>query len=91
MKTSLHFSLVLFAFFIVACNSTTTTNNNNRTGVDSTALIDTAITNNLSTTPTGTYTYGDKESEEGGGYLAIQQQGDSLWQLELQIPQLTGE
>jgi hypothetical protein len=95
MKLLTNFFLGLTTFLLVACGgsstetTTTTTNNQDSSAVvevDSSALKR-VVNETLSGSITGTYTFGDQESAEGGGYLAIKKQkGDSLkFELDINI------
>jgi hypothetical protein len=91
MKLITNFFLGLTTLLLVACDSspaetttTTTQDSSDTVKIDSSTLkvVETSV---LSETVTGTYTFGDLEGTEGGGYLVIEEQADASLKFELNL------
>jgi len=91
MKSKMHLSKLsvsifttLVVLFMVSCsggsNGTAIVNNTDSTKIDSVATPIVTTTN-----PTGSYTNGNQDGEEGGGYLAIEVLDDDSLKFELDI------
>jgi hypothetical protein len=92
MKLLTTFFLGLTTFLLVSCNSsttetttTTTTQDSSATAITDSSTLKTVETNVLSENMTGTYTFGDLEGTEGGGYLIIEEQEDHSLKFELNL------
>lgn len=89
MKFTIQFLVFSCTCLLIACTNNTEPSNNNITTTDSTTTItDTIISTTEDYAPikvTGTYLWGDQESEQGGGYLVVEQQENDSLKFELGI------
>lgn len=91
MKLITNFFLGLTTLLLVACDSspaetttTTTQDSSDTVKIDSSTLkvVEASV---LSENVTGTYTFGDLEGTEGGGYLVVEKQADASLKFELNL------
>jgi hypothetical protein len=92
MKLLTNFFLGLTTLLLVACNGSSTetttppiTQDSSATTPTDSSALKTVETPVVSQNITGTYTFGDLEGTEGGGYLAIEKQEDDSLKFELTL------